>query len=102
MTELTGAVWRTSSRSNDQGLCVEVATNLPGVVAVRDSKDRSGPVLAFTPSEWSAFIAGVKNGKFDCDTLRHRDLLQRAQEAMAETSDFVEYGEDDLEELLRS
>ncbi|MEV7808634.1 hypothetical protein AB0O28_37350 [Microbispora sp. NPDC088329] len=36
------------------------------------------------------------------DTLRDRDLLQRAQDVMAETGDFVEYGEDDLEELLRS
>ncbi|TQS18699.1 DUF397 domain-containing protein [Microbispora hainanensis] len=33
--------------------------------AVRDSKDRTGPVLAFTPSEWSSFIADVKSGEFD-------------------------------------
>lgn len=35
------------------------------------------------------------------DALRDRDLLQRAQETLAETTDFVEYGEDDLQELLR-
>ncbi|MEU7878141.1 DUF397 domain-containing protein [Microbispora bryophytorum] len=64
--DLSGARFRKSSYSgatNDN--CVEVATNLPGTVAVRDSKDRSGPVLVFTPSEWSAFITGVKNGDFD-------------------------------------
>ncbi|MCC5577269.1 DUF397 domain-containing protein [Microtetraspora sp. AC03309] len=33
--------------------------------AVRDSKDRNGPVLTFTPSEWSAFIGGVRDGEFD-------------------------------------
>ncbi|SDY10517.1 protein of unknown function [Micromonospora pattaloongensis] len=57
--ELTGAVWHKSSRSNQQNNCVEVATNLRGVVAVRDSKDRVGPVLAFTPAAWRAFLTGV-------------------------------------------
>jgi hypothetical protein len=54
------ARWRSSSRSNTQGgECVEVADNLPGVVAVRDSKDRRGPVLTFTPAMWRAFVAGA-------------------------------------------
>lgn len=35
--------------------CVEVARNIPGTVAVRDSKDVGGPILRFTPSAWSAF-----------------------------------------------
>ncbi|WP_182873852.1 DUF397 domain-containing protein [Microbispora sp. H10670] len=65
MNDLSMAIWRKSSFSGSGNNCVEVATNLPGLVAVRDSKDRSGPVLAFTPSEWRAFIAGVKNGEFD-------------------------------------
>lgn len=57
--ELTGARWRTSTRSNSNGgNCVEVAGNLPGVVGVRDSKDRSGPLLAFTPGAWRAFLLG--------------------------------------------
>jgi Domain of unknown function (DUF397) len=65
-TDLSGAVWKKSSRSgNNGGNCVEVATNLPGVVAVRDSKDRTGPALVFTPSEWRAFLGGVKDGEFD-------------------------------------
>lgn len=34
-------------------------------VAVRDSKDPAGPVLTFTPAEWTAFIAGAKDGEFD-------------------------------------
>lgn len=36
------------------------------------------------------------------DSLRDRDLLHRAQKTMAETTEFVEYSDDDLEELLRS
>jgi hypothetical protein len=43
---------------------VEVASNLPGVVAVRDSKHPDVPALAFTPVEWQAFCAGVKRGEF--------------------------------------
>jgi hypothetical protein len=39
---------------------VEVARNLPGVVAVRDSKDPDGPKLAFAPDEWRRFAAGLK------------------------------------------
>ncbi len=64
--ELTGARWRTSTRSSTNGgNCVEVADNLPGVVAVRDSKNRSGPALMFTPAEWTAFVDSTKDGEFD-------------------------------------
>ncbi len=54
------AQWRTSTRSSGNGQCVEVATNLPGIVAVRDSKDPDGPKLIFTRTEWAAFVRGVK------------------------------------------
>jgi hypothetical protein len=58
---LNGARWRTSSYTgSDGGNCVEVATNLRGIVAVRDSKDRGGPVLVFTRSEWRTFLRQVK------------------------------------------
>ncbi|GLW10227.1 hypothetical protein Misp01_53550 [Microtetraspora sp. NBRC 13810] len=60
------AVWRKASRSGaNGGQCVEVATNLPGVVVVRDSKDPEGPKLVFTPGEWRAFLDGAGKGEFD-------------------------------------
>ncbi|MFI6227598.1 DUF397 domain-containing protein [Micromonospora echinospora] len=60
--ELSGAVWRKSTRSGQNGgACVEVADNLAGVVLVRDTKDRSGGTLAFTPESWRAFVAQVSS-----------------------------------------
>jgi hypothetical protein len=64
--DLTNAEWRKSSFSGGNGGgCVEVACNLPGVVAVRDSKDHEGPALVFTPDEWRAFLDGVRAAEFD-------------------------------------
>jgi hypothetical protein len=60
------AEWRKSSYSGSNGGdCVEVASNLPGVVAVRDSKDPDGPKLMFSPDEWRAFAAGIRGGEFE-------------------------------------
>lgn len=48
--------WRKSSHSGDQGACVEMAT-AGDAVAVRDSKDPSGPMLHFPAGAWAAFTA---------------------------------------------
>ena len=57
---MSGYEWRRATRSGAQGdNCVEVATNLPGVIAVRDSKDPTGPVITATPEQWRAFLADV-------------------------------------------
>ncbi|MFF0499501.1 DUF397 domain-containing protein [Nocardia aobensis] len=60
----TGAVWRKSKYSGPDGNCVEVAFLGDGNVGVRDTKDGGrGPILAFTPGEWDAFVSGVTDGK---------------------------------------
>lgn len=65
MADVTHAVWRKSSYSSGNGgACVEVARNLPDVVAVRDSKNPEGPALVFTPQEWRAFLDGVRAAEF--------------------------------------
>ena len=57
--------WLRSSLSFANGDCVEVAKLTDGSVGVRDSKDPGGPVLRFTPSEWAAFVVGVRTGEFN-------------------------------------
>jgi hypothetical protein len=67
--QLDDAVWKKASRSNGNGgnNCVEVAFLDTGV-AVRDSKDRSGPALMFTMAEWTAFVDSAKDGEFDINS----------------------------------
>ncbi|MEE6257718.1 DUF397 domain-containing protein [Plantactinospora sonchi] len=57
---MTTPNWHKSTRS-DSGSCVEVADNLPGVVLVRDTKDRDGGTLAFGPAVWRAFVNLAKS-----------------------------------------
>jgi hypothetical protein len=66
MLDPPSAVWKKSTRSA-QSNCVEVAF-IDGQVGVRDSKNREGPILAFTSAEWEAFTGGVRDGEFDPPT----------------------------------
>jgi len=54
--------WRKSSLSYANGNCAEAASG-PGTVAVRDTADRGGTVLAFTPEAWAEFTARTARGQ---------------------------------------
>jgi hypothetical protein len=65
-SQVSAASWRKSSFSNMDGSCVEIGRLMPNCIGVRDTKDDgAGPVLAFTDSEWRAFVSGAKDGQFD-------------------------------------
>ncbi|MCM1965719.1 DUF397 domain-containing protein [Streptomyces sp. G1] len=60
--DLSAATWRTSSYSTaPEGLCVEVADGIPGLVPVRDSKVEGGPVLMIGAAAWAGFVRGLKS-----------------------------------------
>jgi hypothetical protein len=59
--------WFKSSRSAQNGACVEVAFT-PDTVALRDSKDPSGPILQFGAEAWREFVGSVRSGTFDLPT----------------------------------
>ena len=66
MIDLSQAQWRKSSRSGQSnGACVEVAANLPGLVAVRDSKCPDAGAHVVDRSAFGAFLADVKAGRYD-------------------------------------
>ena len=58
--DLSRAEWRKSSYSGQSGNCVEVARNLPGLVAVRDSRAPDEAKLLVPKEAWRAFLRGVR------------------------------------------
>jgi hypothetical protein len=65
MTDLSGAIWRKASRSSHNGGCVEIAANLEGVAAVRDSKRPEGGAHVVDRGAFAEFLADVKKGRYD-------------------------------------
>jgi Domain of unknown function (DUF397) len=60
-----GTGWHRSSYSQGENNCVEITTELPGWVGVRDSKlGADSPLLAFGLSEWRAMVASAQVGDF--------------------------------------
>ena len=58
--DLSRAEWYKSSYSSQSGNCVEVARNLPALVAIRDSKAPSGPKLLVPQATWQAFLQALR------------------------------------------
>ncbi len=66
MTDLSRAEWRKATRSGSgNGGCVEVAGNLPGVTAIRDSKRPEDGAHVVSKDTFAAFLADIKAGHYD-------------------------------------
>jgi hypothetical protein len=66
MTDLTRALWRKATRSGSgNGGCVEVAGNLPGITAIRDSKRPDDGALTVPKTAFATFLARAKAGDYN-------------------------------------
>ncbi len=66
MIDLSQAKWRKAGRSNGANTgCVEIASNLPGVTAVRDSKRPEAGAHVVARSVFAVFLRDVKSGRYD-------------------------------------
>ena len=65
MIDLSQAIWRKAALSAHNGGCVEVAANLPGVTAVRDSKRPGAGAHVIDRSAFTAFLVDVQGGRYD-------------------------------------
>jgi uncharacterized protein DUF397 len=65
MTDLSQAVWRKARLSQYNGGCVEVAANLPGVIAVRDSKRPEGGAHVVGRDAFAVFLTDARSGRYD-------------------------------------
>ncbi len=65
MTDLSRADWRKATASQNNGGCVEVAANLPGVIAIRDSKRPADGAHVVSKAAFAAFVADARAGRYD-------------------------------------
>ena len=65
MNDLSQAIWRKASLSALNGGCVEVAVNLPGITAVRDSKRPEGGAIVVDRAAFARFLLDVQRGRYD-------------------------------------
>ncbi|WUC01296.1 DUF397 domain-containing protein [Nocardia sp. NBC_00565] len=64
--DLSGTQWFKSRPQRHRGTVCGSSASRGRMVGVRDSKNRTGPALVFTPGEWDAFAAGVAAEEFEC------------------------------------
>ncbi len=67
MIDLSQATWRKARRSQHNGGCVEIAVDLPGVIAIRDSKRPEGGAHVVGRAAFAAFMADTKAGRYDLE-----------------------------------
>jgi hypothetical protein len=65
MVDLSHAIWRKASLSAHNGGCVEVAANIPGLTALRDSKRPDDGAHVVDRAAFARFLADVQGGRYD-------------------------------------
>ena len=63
--DLSQAIWRKANASALNGGCVEIAANLPGIAAIRDSKRPDGGAHVVGRAAFAQFLRDVQRGRYD-------------------------------------
>ena len=67
--DTAAADWRRTTNEDGSPGKLEVGFAADGLVALRYAEEPDGTILIYTPAEWDAFVAGVKDGEFDIEVL---------------------------------
>ncbi|GAB3219820.1 hypothetical protein GCM10027447_03360 [Glycomyces halotolerans] len=66
--DTAAARWERTMREDGTPAALEIGYADNGMVALRMAEEPDGDILIYTPSEWQAFVEGVRDGEFDIDT----------------------------------
>lgn len=78
--DVVAAEWRRTTREDGTPAMLEIGFAANGLVALRKADEPDGTILIYTPQEWEAFVAGVKDGEFDIEVLEE-DARRASEEA---------------------
>ncbi|HIW63122.1 MAG TPA: DUF397 domain-containing protein [Candidatus Stackebrandtia excrementipullorum] len=74
------ADWRRTTNDDGSPGKLEIGFADNGLVALRYAEEPDGTILIYTPEEWDAFVAGVKDGEFDIEVLQEDARQAEAEE----------------------
>ncbi|GAA2170149.1 MULTISPECIES: DUF397 domain-containing protein [Glycomyces] len=87
------ARWERTTHEDGTPAALEIGYADNGLVALRMAEDPDGDILIYTPSEWEAFVEGVRDGEFDIETWDDEPIV----EIIEDEEDETEQGETDAE-----
>lgn len=77
------ARWERTTHEDGTPAALEIGYGANGLVALRMADNPDGDILIYTPAEWEAFVAGVKDGEFDLETWDDEPVVEVVDEADA-------------------
>lgn len=70
------ARWERTTHEDGTPAALEIGYADNGMVALRMAEDPEGDILIYTPSEWEAFVEGVRDGEFDIETWDDEPIVE--------------------------
>lgn len=91
--DTAAARWERTTHEDGTPAALEIGYADNGLVALRMAEDPDGDILIYTPSEWEAFVEGVRDGEFDIETWDDEPIV----EIIEDDEDEIEKAETDAE-----